>query len=319
MAEVLVLVDHADGRLRKATAELLTIARRLGEPVCRARGPWRREGAGDAREVRRAQGVRRRRRRQRGVPRGSAGRDPRRARREGRPCRGPGPEQRSRQGDRRAAVDQDRVGAHHRRGRRAGRAKRRRDDPVGLRRFLQRHLHGDDGDADHRGQAQLGADRGGAGRRRHRDGGRSDQRRGEGGTGHGLPAASRRPGVPSSPRQPSSSPAAGAPVGTSARSRPSPTRSARRSARAGPPSTQGGTRTAARWARPASRCRRSSTSRPASPGRSSTGPACRRRRRSSRSTRTRRRRSSSSSTSASSVTCFTVLPQATEDVKRRKG
>jgi electron transfer flavoprotein alpha subunit len=32
MAEVLVLVDHADGRLRKATAELLTIARRLGEP-----------------------------------------------------------------------------------------------------------------------------------------------------------------------------------------------------------------------------------------------------------------------------------------------
>jgi len=32
MAEVLVLVDHTDGRLRKATAELLTIARRLGEP-----------------------------------------------------------------------------------------------------------------------------------------------------------------------------------------------------------------------------------------------------------------------------------------------
>lgn len=32
MAEVLVLVDHADGRLRKATAELLTLARRLGEP-----------------------------------------------------------------------------------------------------------------------------------------------------------------------------------------------------------------------------------------------------------------------------------------------
>src|SRR4051812_14791890 len=32
MAEVLVLVDHTDGRLRKATAELLTIASRLGEP-----------------------------------------------------------------------------------------------------------------------------------------------------------------------------------------------------------------------------------------------------------------------------------------------
>ncbi len=32
MAEVLVLVEHLDGRVRKTTAELLTIARRLGEP-----------------------------------------------------------------------------------------------------------------------------------------------------------------------------------------------------------------------------------------------------------------------------------------------
>jgi electron transfer flavoprotein alpha subunit len=32
MAEVLVLVDHAAGTVRKTTAELLTIARRLGEP-----------------------------------------------------------------------------------------------------------------------------------------------------------------------------------------------------------------------------------------------------------------------------------------------
>ena len=32
MAEVLVLVDHIDGVVRKTTAELLTIARRLGEP-----------------------------------------------------------------------------------------------------------------------------------------------------------------------------------------------------------------------------------------------------------------------------------------------
>ncbi len=32
MAEVLVLVDHANGKVRKATAELLTIARRLGQP-----------------------------------------------------------------------------------------------------------------------------------------------------------------------------------------------------------------------------------------------------------------------------------------------
>ena len=33
MAEVLVVVDHADGAVRKTTTELLTIARRLGEPA----------------------------------------------------------------------------------------------------------------------------------------------------------------------------------------------------------------------------------------------------------------------------------------------
>jgi len=32
MSEILVLVDHADGRVRKTTTELLTLARRLGEP-----------------------------------------------------------------------------------------------------------------------------------------------------------------------------------------------------------------------------------------------------------------------------------------------
>ena len=39
MAEVLVLADHAGGRLRKATAELLTLARRLGEPSAVHVGP----------------------------------------------------------------------------------------------------------------------------------------------------------------------------------------------------------------------------------------------------------------------------------------
>jgi electron transfer flavoprotein alpha subunit len=33
MAEILVLVDHSDGAVRKTTTELLTIARRLGEPA----------------------------------------------------------------------------------------------------------------------------------------------------------------------------------------------------------------------------------------------------------------------------------------------
>lgn len=33
MSNILVLADHVSGRVRKTTAELLTIARRLGEPV----------------------------------------------------------------------------------------------------------------------------------------------------------------------------------------------------------------------------------------------------------------------------------------------
>ena len=33
MAEILVLVDHVDGAVRKTTPELLTLARRLGEPA----------------------------------------------------------------------------------------------------------------------------------------------------------------------------------------------------------------------------------------------------------------------------------------------
>jgi electron transfer flavoprotein alpha subunit len=39
MGEILVLVDHVDGAVRKTTAELLTIARRLGEPSAVFIGP----------------------------------------------------------------------------------------------------------------------------------------------------------------------------------------------------------------------------------------------------------------------------------------
>ena len=39
MAEVLVLVDHVGGKVRKSTAELLTLARRLGEPSAVHIGP----------------------------------------------------------------------------------------------------------------------------------------------------------------------------------------------------------------------------------------------------------------------------------------
>ena len=39
MSEILVLVDHVDGAVRKPTYELLTIARRLGEPSAVFIGP----------------------------------------------------------------------------------------------------------------------------------------------------------------------------------------------------------------------------------------------------------------------------------------
>ncbi|MFG2500642.1 electron transfer flavoprotein subunit alpha/FixB family protein [Streptomyces sp. NPDC048441] len=47
MAEVLVYVDHVDGAVRKPTLELLTLARRIGEPVALALGA----GAGDTATV----------------------------------------------------------------------------------------------------------------------------------------------------------------------------------------------------------------------------------------------------------------------------
>ena len=46
MSEILVVVDHVDGAVRKPTAELLTIARRLGEPSAVFFGPGA-EGAVD--------------------------------------------------------------------------------------------------------------------------------------------------------------------------------------------------------------------------------------------------------------------------------
>ena len=39
MSEVLVLIDHVDGAVRKPTYELLTIAKRLGEPSAVFIGP----------------------------------------------------------------------------------------------------------------------------------------------------------------------------------------------------------------------------------------------------------------------------------------
>ena len=49
MSEVLVVVDHVDGAVRKPTLELLAIAKRLGEPV---RGVLRRLRQGRRRRAR---------------------------------------------------------------------------------------------------------------------------------------------------------------------------------------------------------------------------------------------------------------------------
>ncbi|MFE4328981.1 electron transfer flavoprotein subunit alpha/FixB family protein [Streptomyces sp. NPDC056831] len=46
MAEVLVYVDHVDGAVRKPTLELLTLARRIGEPVALALGAGAADTAG---------------------------------------------------------------------------------------------------------------------------------------------------------------------------------------------------------------------------------------------------------------------------------
>ena len=61
MAEVLVLVDHVDGAVRKTTTELLTIARRLGEPSAVFIGSGVDQAAASAGRVRRREGLRRRR------------------------------------------------------------------------------------------------------------------------------------------------------------------------------------------------------------------------------------------------------------------
>jgi electron transfer flavoprotein alpha subunit len=46
MSQILVLVDHAEGSVRKTTTELLTIARRLGEPAAVFIGPGYDQAAG---------------------------------------------------------------------------------------------------------------------------------------------------------------------------------------------------------------------------------------------------------------------------------
>ena len=122
MAEVLVLVEHVDGAVKKVTYELLTLARPLGEPSRSCRRARRRRRAGPAGRVRRGEGLRRRRRRARRLRRRAEGRAAGPARRRGRPGRGADRQHRRGQGDRRPAGGQDRLRRDHRRRRRRRRA-----------------------------------------------------------------------------------------------------------------------------------------------------------------------------------------------------
>ena len=167
MAEVLVLVDHVDGAVRKTTSELLTIARRLGEPSAVFIGTGVRAG-------------RTRRWPSSAPPRCTSSTTPAVAKylvapkaevlaqlvEAASPAAVLDPVQRRGQGDRRPAVDQDLVGPDHRRRRRAGRRRRPGDDPVGLRRLVHRAGPGHQGHADHHGEAELGHARGRTGHRR---------------------------------------------------------------------------------------------------------------------------------------------------------
>ena len=123
MAEILVLVDHADGAVRKTTHELLTIARRLGEPSAVFIGVRHRDGARVAAGVRRGEDLRARRRRPRRTTwwRRKAEALAQLVEQARRPpcwCRRAGG-----QGDRGPAGGQDRLRADHRRGRRPGRGR----------------------------------------------------------------------------------------------------------------------------------------------------------------------------------------------------
>ena len=83
MSEVLVLVEHADGDVRKPTLELLTLARRIGEPSAVVLGAGGRGRRRDARPPRRREGLPGRQRRARRLPDRPEGRGARADRRRG--------------------------------------------------------------------------------------------------------------------------------------------------------------------------------------------------------------------------------------------
>ena len=323
MAEILVLVDHVDGAVKKVTIELLTLARRLGEPGAVLVGAGLRRRPGRAGRVRRGQGLRRRR---------TPALDGLRRRAQG---RGAGRSSSATASPAAVLVASTAEGKEI-----AARlavklgsglitdavdvSARARRHAVGLRR-LDRGARPRSPRARRSSRSSPNATAAGAvGRRRasevdvdvdvlrRRQGGQG--RRPYGRRGEERPARADR-------GRRSWSPAAAAWAARGLRARRGARRRARRGRRrvARRHRRRAGTRTSTRSARPARPSRRSCTSPTASPGRSSTARACRPPRRSSRSTRTPRRRSSSSPTSASSATCTRSLPQLTEEIEKRKG
>ena len=154
MSEVLVVIDHVDGAVKKPTYELLTIARRLGEPSAVFFGSADKADAvaEKVKAVRRREGLRHRRCADQGLPRGPQGRGPAAARREGLARSDPVPLLLRGQGGRGSPRDQARLRPDHRRRRRPGGPGHHAER---VRRQLHRPGEGHRGHADHHGQAQL--------------------------------------------------------------------------------------------------------------------------------------------------------------------
>ena len=275
MAEILVLAEHDGETVKKVTCELLTLARRFGEPSVVWAGPGAEAGrerlaefgaatvyvAADEEfdELRgRAQG------RAAGQPgRGEVAR------------RGAGGQHRRGPGGRGPAGGEDRLRADHRRGRpRRGPGRR----AVDLRRRDHRPVQGPDRDADRGGAAERGRAGAGPGGRAARERQRSGQRRREERAGHRAGGAGARRaaradrGVDRGLRRPRGGQRRELRADREAR------RLARRRGGRVPRRHRRGLVPAPVPGRPdrEDRLARSCTWRWASPGRSSTGPACRR-------------------------------------------
>ena len=189
MSEILVLVDHVDGTVRKTTNELLTIAKRLGEPSAVYIGSRRRRRADalkkfgaekiyvvDDAEIKGYLVAPKAEVLQQLVEKTSAGAVLISSSYEGKEIAG------------RLAIKIELRPDHRRRGR-AVRRRRPGHHPVGVRRQLHRPGQGHPGHPDHHGEAERRHPGGVRGRRRGRGVRRDHLRRRQAGADRGLAAA----------------------------------------------------------------------------------------------------------------------------------